>query len=204
MVVSWISIWWIFLPFLTLTQNNVIFIAQENVAETAEVASPPQPEVTDAQPVNADAENPPSGDAVTEASPSQPVDEVSPEGGVAEAASVVAEGDGTGQIQGEGEGGEGEKPNVEDEAKPAQEGQDNFEVSCFCCSSFPVFSKGQSNDLKLNLFWSNLYKMDTKGTNTYTVKCLPYRVKESQNNRSRLAMGQLWFLKRDSTNKILQ
>ena len=128
---------------MTVTQN-VIFIAQENVAETAEVASPPQPEVTDAQPVNADAENPPSGDAVTEESPSQPVDEVSPEGGVAEAG-VVAEGDGTGQIQGEGEGGEGEKPVVEDEAKQAQEGQDNFEVSCFCCPSFPVFSKGQSN-----------------------------------------------------------
>ncbi|KAM7426029.1 Coiled-coil domain-containing protein 96 [Porites harrisoni] len=99
----------------------------ENVAETAEVASPPQPEVTDAQPVNADAENPPSGDAVTEESLSQPVDEVSPGGGVAEAASVVAEGDGTGQIQGEGEEGEGEKPDVEDETKPAQEVQDNFE-----------------------------------------------------------------------------
>ena len=136
---------------MTVTQN-VIFIAQENVAETAEFASPPQPEVTDVQPVNADAENPPSGDAVTEESPSQPVDEVSPKGGVAEAASVVAEGDGTGQIQGEGEGGEGEKPDVEDEAKPAQEGQDNFEVSCFCCPSFPVFSKGQSNGLKLIYF----------------------------------------------------
>ena len=133
---------------MTVTQN-VIFIAQENVAETAEVASPPQPEVTDVQPVNADAESPPSGDAVTEESPSQPVDEVSPEGGVVEAASVVAEGDGTGQIQGEGEG---EKPDVEDEAKPAQEGQDNFEVSCFCCPSFPVFSKGQSNGLKLIYF----------------------------------------------------
>lgn len=141
----------IFLPFLTVTQN-VICIAQENVAETAEFASPPQPEVTDVQPVNADAENPPSGDAVTEESPSQPVDEVSPKGGVAEAVSVVAEGDGTGQIQGEGEGGEGEKPDVEDEAKPAQEGQDNFEVSCFCCPSFPVFLKGQSNGLKLIYF----------------------------------------------------
>lgn len=152
-VVLWICIWWwfkILLPFW-LTQN-VIFITQENVAETAEVASPPQPEVTDAQPVNADAENPPSGDTVTEESPSQPVDEVSPEGGVAEAARVVAEGDGTGQIQGEGEAGEGEKPDMEDEAKPAQEGQDNFEVSCFCCPPFPVFSKGQSDDLKLILF----------------------------------------------------
>lgn len=139
-VVLWICIWWwfkILLPFW-LTQN-VIFITQENVVETAEVASPPQPEVTDAQPVNADAENPPSGDTVTEESPSQPVDEVSPEGGVAEAASVVAEGDGTGQMQGEGEAGEGEKPDIEDEAKPAQEGQDNFEVSCFCCPLISFF-----------------------------------------------------------------
>lgn len=155
---------------MTVTQN-VTFIAQENVAETAEFASPPQPEVTDVQPVNADAENPPSGDAVTEESPSQPADEVSPKGGVAEAASVVAEGDGTGQIQGEGEGGEGEKPDVEDEAKPAQEGQDNFEVSCFCCPSFPVFSKGQSNGLKLIYFGQIFTKwtLNCKGTDTYTV-----------------------------------
>ena len=161
MVVSWISIWWIFLPFLTLTQNNVIFIAQENVAETAEVASPPQPEVTDAQPVNADAENPPSGDAVTEESPSQPVDEVSPGGGVAEAAGVVAEGDGTGQIKGEGEEGEGEKPDVEDETKQAQE------VSCFCCPSFPVFSKGQSNYLKLIYFGQIFIKWTLKEQNLH-------------------------------------
>ena len=66
---------------------------------------------------------------------------MSPEEGVAETASVVAEGDGTGQMQ--GEGGEGEKPDVEDEAKPAQEGQDNLKVSCFCCPS---------KDLKLILF----------------------------------------------------
>lgn len=130
---------------------------------------------------------------------------MSPEGGVAEAASVVAEGDGTGQIQGEGEGGEGEKPNVGDETKPAQEGQDNFEVSCFCYPSFPVFSKGQSNDLKLIYFGQIFTKWTLKEqTLTLLSVCMSYRVKESQKNRSRLAMGQLWFLKRDSTNKILQ
>lgn len=53
----------------------------------------------------------------------------------------MAEGDGTGQMQGEGEAGEGEKPDIEDEAKPAQEGQDNFEVSGFVVPSFPFFFK---------------------------------------------------------------
>ena len=86
---------------------------------------------------------------------------MSPGGGVAEAAGVVAEGDGTGQIQGEGEEGEGEKPDVEDETKPAQE------VSCFCCLSFPVFSKGQSNDLKLIYFGQIFIKWTLKEQNLH-------------------------------------
>ena len=102
-----------------------LFHKQENVTETAEVNPTPQPEVTESQETNNDSEIPPSGDAVAEESPSQPVDEPPAEGEGGEAQSAEAGGDKPNQLQ---EGGDGEKPDLEGGVHQPQEAQKDMGV----------------------------------------------------------------------------
>lgn len=109
-------------------------IWQENVAEAADAPPTPQVEVTETQEASNDSENPPSGDAIAEESPSQPFDEPSQGGEGAEAPTGDAAGDEANQLQ---EGGDGEEKvdSVDDTGQP-QERQEHveLEVSSFCDS----------------------------------------------------------------------
>ncbi len=82
--------------------------------------------MTETQEANNDSENPPSGDAIAEETPSQPVDEPSQGGEGEEAPTGDVAGDEANQLQ---EGGDvGEKVDSVDDADQPQERQEQVEL----------------------------------------------------------------------------
>lgn len=109
-------------PLMSLTKLN----QHKNVTETADAIPTPQVEVAETQETNDDSQGPPSGDAIAEEAPSQPVDEPPQEGEGGEVPTGDVEGDKTNQIQEGGDGGE----NVDsvDGVDQPQEGQEQVEL----------------------------------------------------------------------------
>ena len=110
---------------MSLTKLN----QQENVTETANAVPTSQVEVTETQETTDDSQGPPSGDAVVEEAPSQPVDQPSQAGEGEEVPTGDVEGDKTSQIQEGGDGGEN-VDSVNDVDQPQEkQGQVELEVS---------------------------------------------------------------------------
>ena len=101
-------------------------LIQENAPAT-DTTPTSQGDVAETQEANNDSENPPSGDAVVEETPSQPVDELSQqEGGGDKTPADAAGADEANQVQ---EGGDGEeKLDIEDDPSLLVERQDHVEL----------------------------------------------------------------------------
>lgn len=110
---------------MSLTKLN----QQENVTETDDAAPTSQVEVVETQETTDDSQGPPSGVAVAEEAPSQPVDQPSQAGEGEEVPTDDVEGDKANQIQEGGDGGEN-VDSVDDVDQPQEkQGQVELEVS---------------------------------------------------------------------------